>query len=701
MEAPSGRRGIVRFGPFDADLSARELRKQGHKIRLQEQPFRVLAALLQRPGEVITREELHRALWPADTYVEFDHGLNTAIKKIRQALDDSADTPRFIETVPRQGYRFLATVEAPPATERSRRRVFHWLGIVLAATVAGTLSAWFLTRGGSEDQVAEPTPLTTYPGIERSPSFSPDGNQVAFSWNGDNQDNFDIYVKVIGSDPPHRLTSHAAPDSDPTWSPDGRWIAFLRALDGKGEVLLMPAVGGTERKIAETQGIEWDPNARSLAWSPDSRWLAVTDRLSPADPSALFLVSVQSGERRQLTFPPAKSVGDANPAFSPGGTSLVFTRAALACGSNLHLLRLDHRLQPLGEPQPLTSDLRAKSSPTWTADGHGLIFSAGPGFSGDLWKLPLTAPRRSVRIGTASQDAYGPVISPKARRLAYTRANIDTNIWRMEISGRRSVGPANRFIASTRIDTEPQFSPDGSRIVFDSDRSGNDEIFVCDRDGEHPLQLTSLAMGNAGTPHWSPDGHRIVFDANATGQWNVYTVNAEGGKAQVMTEGFTASWAGDGQWIYFASNRTGRSQIWKLPVNGGRAIQMTKKGGILPVESPDRQNVYYLNEEETSLWKIPVGGAEETRVLEPVLKRAFVAVADGIYYITPAPNSHRSALIRFYSTTNKTTRTVATISTHEFYAGDSGLAVSPDEKWILYSQLDQLNSDLMLIENFR
>jgi DNA-binding winged helix-turn-helix (wHTH) protein len=125
MAAPSNSNGIVRFGPFEADLKARELRKQGRKVRLQEQPFRVLALLLQRPGEVVMREELRQALWPADTFVEFDHGLNTAIKKIRHALSDSADNPRFIETLPRQGYRLLMPVEVsqPPAVNRPHHRL--------------------------------------------------------------------------------------------------------------------------------------------------------------------------------------------------------------------------------------------------------------------------------------------------------------------------------------------------------------------------------------------------------------------------------------------------------------------------------------------------------------------------------------------------------------------------------------------------
>src|SRR5438034_7913036 len=109
---------IVRFGTFEVDVRAGELRKQGVRIKLQEQPFHVLAVLLQRPGEVVTREELRNQNWPADTFVDFDNSLNTAINKLREALGDSADSPRFIETLPRRGYRFLA-----PVTDRKSTRL--------------------------------------------------------------------------------------------------------------------------------------------------------------------------------------------------------------------------------------------------------------------------------------------------------------------------------------------------------------------------------------------------------------------------------------------------------------------------------------------------------------------------------------------------------------------------------------------------
>src|SRR5499427_4496909 len=105
--------GVIRFGIFDVDLRAGQLRRNGLKVRLQEQPFQVLAMLLERPGEVVTREDLHARLWPADTFVDFDHGLNAAVKRLRDALGDSAENPRFVETLARRGYRFLAPVDVP------------------------------------------------------------------------------------------------------------------------------------------------------------------------------------------------------------------------------------------------------------------------------------------------------------------------------------------------------------------------------------------------------------------------------------------------------------------------------------------------------------------------------------------------------------------------------------------------------------
>lgn len=213
---------MLRFGLFELDLRAGELRKQGRNIKLQDQPLQMLELLLRRPGELVTREEVQQALWPADTFVEFDQGLNTAIKKIRLALGDSADNPRFVETIPRKGYRFIAPVEArqaespAPAIVISRQPHLRWAIILFGLMAGGGVAGWWLHTNRTPEPQLVAVSLTSYPGYETTPTFSPDGNHVAFSWNRQ------IYVKLIGTDEPVRLTHDESASFSPAWSPDGR-----------------------------------------------------------------------------------------------------------------------------------------------------------------------------------------------------------------------------------------------------------------------------------------------------------------------------------------------------------------------------------------------------------------------------------------------------------------------------------------------
>ena len=228
MEESANPARLIRFGVFEADLASGELRKNGRKVRIQDQPFRVLVILLERPGEVVTREQLRERLWPADTYVDFDRSLNTTVAKLRSALGDSGDNPRFIETLPRHGYRFLADVQqasaekerAPVAGPRWRTR--HILAAAAGVGLAGFAVATIIWQlANKPPQVLEPVPLTSYPGLELNPTFSPDGNDIAFAWNGPDQGNFDIYRKVIDTETEEslRLTHDPAPDVCPSLVP--------------------------------------------------------------------------------------------------------------------------------------------------------------------------------------------------------------------------------------------------------------------------------------------------------------------------------------------------------------------------------------------------------------------------------------------------------------------------------------------------
>jgi len=199
---------VIRFEVFEVDLKGGELRKGGRKVKLQEQPFRVLALLLERPGEIVSREELRQTLWPADTFVDFDHGLNSAVARLREALNDSASQPRFIETIPRQGYRFIALLDLPAPPQPSPRIARletpssrgRWVaaGATLLGLLFGVGVWWFIQeRADASFPPVEVVPLVGLPGYEAGPAFSPDGNQVAFLQFG-GQENTGIYTTVVG-----------------------------------------------------------------------------------------------------------------------------------------------------------------------------------------------------------------------------------------------------------------------------------------------------------------------------------------------------------------------------------------------------------------------------------------------------------------------------------------------------------------------
>src|SRR4051812_15699366 len=206
METTGKPGDVVNFGPFTADLRACVLRKHGVKVRLQSQPFQVLAALLEQPGTLVTREDLQRRLWPGDTFVDFEHGLNAAVTRLRQALGDSAEEPRYIERLAKRGYRFIGTVPLPVVEEtpnvvsttdpETRRRTPRWLVAGVIVTASCALTFYSASRSPTVDPI-RPLPLTAFRGMEVNPALSPDGKSVAFAWNGENQDNFDIYVMPI------------------------------------------------------------------------------------------------------------------------------------------------------------------------------------------------------------------------------------------------------------------------------------------------------------------------------------------------------------------------------------------------------------------------------------------------------------------------------------------------------------------------
>jgi Tol biopolymer transport system component len=521
---------------------------------------------------------------------------------------------------------------------------------------------------------------------------------VAFSWNGEKQDNYDIYVKVLGSEPHFRLTTDRARDYSPTWSPDGRWIAFCRELSGaKVAVWLISPIGGPERKITETNSADPVGGYGSLVtWSPDSHSLVISDSDGEAKPPGLFLLSVDTGKKRRLTSPSIGD-GDRDPAFSPDGHTLAFSRYGDLC-----LLDLSDDFKPLAEPKRLTSGT-AFSSPVWTPDGKELVFYTPLGMGSGLWRMPVLKPAKPQRLPFASNQAHRPAVSRQGKRLAYAVNRNDYNIWRVDLLGPdRKVGNPARLISSTQGESTPAYSPDGKKIAFQSDRSGDSEIWVCDKDGSNQVKLTSIGAGGGFVvgPQWSPDNQSIAFWAGPGGSldnFDIYVVDGNGGAPKRMTTDPAAdswpNWSRDGQWLYFAKG----GEIWKMPFKGGKEIQVSRDNGAdWPHESPDGKWLYYTKgwPGPQSVWRMPVAGGEAIKVLDAV-NFGWTVGKDGIYFSTVADEKRHADLSVYEFATGKTRK----IRTMERPGGE--ITVSPDCPTILYTQLDEEASDLMLVENFR
>jgi Tol biopolymer transport system component/DNA-binding winged helix-turn-helix (wHTH) protein len=713
---------VYRFGSFELDSRGGDLRKFGARLKLQDQPRRILLLLLEHPGEVITRDQIRRHLWPDDTFVDFDNAINSAVRKLRDVLGDTAENPRFIETLARQGYRFLAPVSTahqvapepaqPTAVTLVKKRNWRFVAAAIVTTIllAAVAAYLFRTAGKEELSSIRVVPLTANVGSELHPSFSPDGTRIAYSWNGADEKTFAIYVKLIGAGDPLRITKDGGRDFSPAWSPDGRWIAALRDYGREAAIILIPASGGQHRELARVAKARrgddicvstalplvcgltyWES---LLAWSRDGKYLFASAYSKPDSALTLIRISTETGEQRPITSPSAALGGDFGPAVSPDGHVLAFVRLMGAKTGDLYVLPLSGANLASAQPRRVTVDGSDAGSPTWTPDGRELIFSSNRGGRHELWRVRSSGSAKPVRVNGMGEDAADVVISPNGRRLAYNRRSYLGSLWRLPIETGKAGSPV-RVTATTARDKFSHLSPDGKRIVFQSSRSGVDEIWVCDTDGANAVQLTTFGRGMSGSPRWSPDGKTIAFDSNVEGGSNIYLIRSDGGRPVLMTKnqanGFIPSWSRDGQWIYFASSRTGRAEIWKIRTGGGSETQVTTSGGFTAVESIDGKDLYYVTESGGELRKMPVGGGPATKMLDLVRGRLFTVTQKGIYFAGGAPAPE----LRYLDFARGKVRSIAPLG--DFAHAD----VSPDERWVFYPQPAAPSVNLMLVENFR
>jgi eukaryotic-like serine/threonine-protein kinase len=614
--------------------------------------------------------------------------IRSDFKRMRRDTDSAHHLPSASGT---------AALPAPSSTMGrlvGLTKKWGWVALAGAILVSlSTLEAWRLLREPVESPLSsvDAVPLVAMQGKQALPAFSPDGNQVAFTASG-GQPVAGIYTTLVGGEKPLRLTDNLR-DCCPTWSPDGRQIAFVRYSDVERSFYVISALGGSEHKFY-TGKLNYVGGCDKLDWSPDGRTLVFSEPTENRLRSRITLLSLADLTTRQLTSPQSYEF-DCAPAFSPDGLSMAFVRLSFGAGlGDLFVSALAG-----GDPRRLTSGNGTFASFAWTPDGKELVFTGRDSLR-TLWRISVSG--GAPRPAGVGEMAFNPSISRKANQLVYQHYVETAAVWRMNLKDEKhSLGPPVRVFSARGFIRRPNFSPDGKKVAFESNRMGYSDIWYCDSDA-NCTQLTSI-HGQSGTARWSPDGHYIAFESISQHSYAVYVVEVPGGQPHLVptfsgAENGAPNWSRDGQWIYFYSNHeSGALQLWKVPFKGGPPVQVTRNGGVYGIESDDGRFLYYSKFEQPGVWKMPLGGGEETRVSDqPLGWFNWGPAGTGMYFLNVTVTPNRIGFLDF------ATREITPILSLEKAAPPfGGLAISPDGRALLFCQTELDDSYIMLVKNFR
>jgi len=633
MSAPAETDGRIRFGTFEVDPLAGELRKSDRKIRIQEQPFRILVLLLERQGEIVSREYIIQRLWPDGTFVDYEHSVNTAIRKLREALGDDPDSPRFVETVPRRGYRFIGPlndVAAPTlltdGISSDRALVFGVLmrhkGVLIGSAavlmVLITVLAYWLLPPLPPPTVSGYVPLTR----DGQPKtlVGTDGARVYFF---ENEFNFPMaQVSVAGGDvaqlsapSPRMFLRSVSPDGSNLLVED--YVPF-----GEGQFWALPVPGGPARRLADTRG-------HAGAWSPHE------EKLVYANGSDLYLANADGTESRKLVSTPGTITGD-QPAWSPEGSEIRFS----AIDPRTQLTRLWQVSAGGADLRPLHPDWHGASDECcgqWTSNGQYFVFLSGrqawavreakaffhrtnpdpvqltagavnynsPIPSKDGKKLYVSAgqPRGELERFDARSKLFLPYLAGiSAQDITYSKDGQwlayvtypEGILWRSKADG----GEKLQLSSADLYAFNPRWSPDGREIVWSSRQGRSSSVFLVSADGGTPVELAPNAPGNQNDPVWSPDGHSIAFGVGygRPSQAAVLILNRNTGQISKISgsEGmYSPRWSPDGRYLVAMPTAQDRLMIFDFSTQKWSVLASVSRAGY-PCWSRDSQYVYFL-----------------------------------------------------------------------------------------------------------
>ncbi len=695
-------RELFQFGDFTLDGTAKVVFKNGQPVRLTRKVVETLLVLVENAGQVVTKEEILKTVWPDREVDEANLTQNIAV--IRRTLGVAQGDPAHIETFPGRGYRLEGPVHtlhspAPAApqpgstpTAAPPRRPSP-VTITLAALFVVSLAGW-LYWSLSAPKAAGPirvSPITRLPGKEFQPALSPDGKQLAFLWIREGKGPPTIWAQSLGDANPRQITREPGHYSSPSWSPDGKQLACMRIGRDASEVLVFDMSTGASKILTRLTPPDYGFDYRLLEWSPNGDFLLVSHSDGPDRPNRLRRIRLADGAAEApITNPDPGLPGDIDPRFSPDGKTITFLRMYHRSRSELFAIGPDN------VTHQLTKDAAHLSGHAWDSQ-HSLILGSNRSGEFLLWRLPLTPsldPKPPQALGVYGEFPIQlSTASAKPATMVYSMLHQDRNIWRLDLTTQRWT----RVIASTGQDASPQYSPDGQWICFRSDRSGEEHLWVSRADGSDAIQLTpNGAKPSVG--RWSPDGRRIVFNNPHNGE--MFLAERLGATWKVRglaVTGIHPVFSPDGRFIYAGQGNA----ILRFPSEGGPGTPVVKSKGLSMGVDAGGQFLFFFREpNDTALWKASLETGEMSRVLDgmvPGCTSCWALAKSGVYYLAADKHSFDSQILYFHDFRTATSRPVTAYPEPLYPLGSGPFSLSPDGKSLLCVRVDPSESDIQFV----
>jgi Tol biopolymer transport system component/DNA-binding winged helix-turn-helix (wHTH) protein len=643
------RRNHFVFGPFELRPQMAELRKNGIRVRLPAQPFQILVFLVRNAGETVSREQLREQVWAAGTFVDFERGLNVAINKVRQALNDSARSPHYIETVAGQGYRFIGELAesdptSPPVVSPLPRRSpgLWWMTAVLPLAIV--VPFWIFKIHPAPKPIWKLTRITpSSMELAETPALSPDGKLLAYSSDADHEGSRDLYLQEVPAGKPVRITFDGANNASPDFSPDGRNIVFSSGRDSGG-IYEIPAFGGSARAIAP-DGFDpkYSRDGREIAYWKGARSISAT----VPGTGEVWIVPANGGQPRRVA---SQLTTARNPIWAPNGKSLLligyegrkaFDRTALdwwiasADGSSVARTGAYDILIKAGLWQAEASVTPVPYAPQpgcWSAPENKVTFSRMVGDTRNIWQFAIS-PQTGRVLGGLERltTGAGNEIDPSCAAEAFVFASINTraNLWSFPANPDSNASDAapKPVAPEAAEQRHPSWSKDGHVLAFLSTRSGPGNIWVREIPAgkEQAVAPSPLVQGY---PVVNPAGDRVAYDVYERENRRVLYVAAPGRVPEKLCDGClrATDWSSSGKSLLVFAGDPYQIDLLDFASRRRTALLKHPAYGLLYARfSPDNRWISFTARTDSNHGRIfiaPFSG------FAPILVSAWIPVAD-------------------------------------------------------------------------